>query len=406
MRIRTSLLWLPLFCTLGCDEGGGGSAPPDPQRPAQGPALASSVPAQGGVLASRWSPVRLTFSRPIAAGARFTSTCPGMTWSQAAAEVVGTFDPSAPPPLGATCTVSGRAKAADGTDGEAFSFSFGVPPAKTVISADIVSPTTLTVAGSPYLIEPSKAVRVVDAVLTLEPGVELEGTLTIAGTASVVAAGTETARIHVVGGGFVTEAAVASSHTFRYVDFHAALDDLVTSGAIEISHATFHCGGTPGWQHLVSVGSGAMTDSRMIGCAGVRARNAVFERNVVLGPADSQIVDPRIFYASFSSFSNNHVEGFGLHGAAYATQRTIQISDAASLGRCRGNSFVGFGSSGIQGSGAGLSGAVDLSGNWWGTTDTGTIQTYLADSRDDAQLPYTFVVEPVLAAPDPATPTP
>jgi hypothetical protein len=311
----------------------------------------------------------------------------------------------APPAFGTTCTVSGQVAGVDGPPGTAFSFSYTTSPAKTVISSDISTPTTLDAAGSPYLVDSSKVLYVDNATLTIEPGVEFEGTLKLIGTASVMAIGTADARIRIVKGGFSgtlyagpPSMGTASSHAFVNVDFVEALNDIITSGAISIEHTTFFCGGVG----LVSIGTGHMTDSRMVGCPGIRGQGVVFERNTVLRPTYVLILDPRPDFATFSSFSNNYVEGSGSYS-------NFTVSGAAELGTCKLNSFINFGPKAFQAGGGGdavLTGTVDLSENWWGTTDAAVIGTYLWDSTDDSQLPYTFSVEPVLAAPDPATPTP
>ena len=45
-------------------------------------------------------------------------------------------------------------------------------------------------------------------------------------------------------------------------------------------------------------------------------------------------------------------------------------------------------------------------GNWWGTTDIGTIEGMIYDRNDDSDSASTIPFEPFLTAPDPLTPDP
>jgi hypothetical protein len=369
-----------------------------------GPALIDSIPISGANGVDRWTPsIRLTFSLPVGPAPTLSCACFPVAWSVSGNQVVGqVVSGSAPPTLGASCSISGQVAGVDGLLGPAFNVSFTVTSATTIIAADITAPTTLTAAGSPYLVDPTKVLYLNDAALTLEPGVDVEGSLKLLGSATVTAVGTANARIRVVNGGFASDAVLTSAHRFSFVDFIYADDAIVTSGPISIDHSTFTCGPSYPQASTVSIGSGSMTDSRMDGCAQIVSDAAVFERNVVLQPSYFLVIDPRYgSYASFSSFSNNYVDGYGSSGGLH----NITVQDAGSFGLVRGNSFIGFGPKAITGS-TSLSGAVDLSGNWWGTSDLASIASFLVDGTTESRFHFTFTVQPVLTAADPATPMP
>jgi hypothetical protein len=373
-----------------------------------GPKLIASSPLEGATDVLRWDRIVLTFSKPIRSDITVTNDCGAMQWTVSGVEASGVLQPGpTPPSLGSICTLSGQAMGVDGVAGASFTRSFSLSHAKTLIASDILVDTTLTKDRSPYVIDSSKVLYVKEATLTLEPGVELEGRLNLIGAASVQAVGTPEEPINIVLGGFFGRSELASGHTFKHVNFNAAVNDILTSGVIAIEDAKFSCASDPSASGLVSVGRGHMTDSLVDGCAGVRGQGIVFERNIVLRPTYFLIIDPRVFYASFTRFQNNYVEGYGTGGNVFYGPWGITISSAASLGTATKNSFIGFGPAAFGGGGGGdtsLSGDVDLSGNWWGTADPGSIQAFFYDSRNDSLLPYTFLFEPFLSAPDPGTP--
>lgn len=387
------VITLGAFVVLG--TGCGGSAG------STGPTLVTSDPPMNATGVSRWATVRLTFSAPIGTGSILRGSCVGnVAWKISGNEAVATHSPQYPPPLGGTCEAYGQADGADGTQGKTFSIAYTLAPAKTLIASDITVPTTLTLAGSPYLIDSSKTVYLNNTALTIEPGVDLDGNLHLLGSPSITAIGTPDSRIHIVNGGFIGNGLGPSgspTSRFAYVELDNASESF--NGSVQIEHSKIYC--DPSASQGVALGTGYMTDSMLFGCHSISSSGAQFDRNIILHPTYYLMVLPSCA-ASFSSFTNNYVEGFG-------PSYSITVGDGSALGVFKGNSFINFGPKAFNGGGgcgASTRGNIDLSGNWWGTTDRPTIGTYLWDSGDDSQLPYTFVVEPILLAPDPATPTP
>jgi PKD repeat protein len=138
--------------------------------------------------------------------------------------------------------------------------------------------------------------------------------------------------------------------------------------------------------------------------SGAEVYNCSFRRNYFgarMGYSES-IIYPRI-YVRFSTFTNNDV---GFHG--YLSAKNSFISNKVGVISTAGDSIANNNiCNNTDYNLKFLYGYTDwsFSGNWWGTTNTSTIDKYIFDVWDEANL-YEAKYKPILTSPVNITPTP
>jgi hypothetical protein len=363
--------------------------------------LLSTVPQPGGVN-DRWADLHFTFSAPVdwTALVYVDCTSPGCRtphvpyrFTSNGVDVVGT--PIMPPEFGQTYSLIVAPLATNPTIASNIGFSWTTAPPVTTVTADVTADTTFTIAGSPYFVASGVLVK---AALTIQPGVEVSGDLVASGAGSVTAIGLPSSHVR------ISNSIFNAPGRLSYVDMPGA----ISVSAKDVDHARIDGANIVGPGVLRMDISGSLTDSRVAGVI-VRTLGPDTERNVFLGSTvqlggDFGIIahrtdpNPATRWPAGTRFVNNYVDWFGGPGAAYSgigTVFSVQASDAT----IRGNSFVRLDAGRAQ---PATGAAADLSGNYWGTTDSAACAGYFANGYGGA-VPN---VAPLLAAPDPTTPTP
>ena len=281
------------------------------------------------------------------------------------------------------------------------STQLGMAATGTQVSGTIYDNTTWTIANSPYIVS-SEVIILANATLTIEPGVSVVSNFLVGGKAmfqvrgNLIAKGTPDNRITFNGGGN----AIIFNPYYSTADSFLDLDYCVFSNASNfyapIDYQLPYQVPQPGHFNL--------THSEIT--------NVLFSSYIYM-PSKNDFVKYNIFNNSGGFIIDN-----GNGGCVFIEYNLFngkgQICGAGeSLNKTfvRQNTFAnmhgiiltlgsGIPRPGMDATYAGLNATL----NYWGTTDTSTIEAMIYDKKDDVTL-YSYIPYlPILVAPDPNTP--
>jgi hypothetical protein len=290
-----------------------------------------------------------------------------------------------------------------------FSSTFTTESIGTQVTNNLSGNVAWTIAGSPYYIPSGSTVYMLDgATLSIEPGVEVIGTLFGLTTNNFVTAiGTNSQHIRCASGSFIgingsymycdflgfnPATTMTSEHPagegnfdLCYIDLNNYLDPLigiistVNVGSKTMSNCTLYLNG----ESFVKITSGTI-------------KQCYFDylrfSNNDLGQG--------------SSFTNNYIKGNG--SSPSIMQINVDYLRANPTYTISKNTFDKFQPGTITAFNWTTSTPQTdyvLAGNYWGTTDTSVISASIRDHTTDVGNPLTVQWTPILSAPDPLTPS-
>lgn len=399
----------PVTPDPGTPDAGGNNPP---QQPAA-LTLVSSVPADGASnIPARTTTFTLNFSEPVnpaTFGVTLTQadgTNVRTSWTVTGSTATVTVDAARLAfATGYKIALPDAIRSVAGGSFNARTLAFTTQPVGTNVTADLTEDTTFTLAGSPYVFDSPQHVYLVGSTtrtvtLTVEPGVEVYGELLLSGNALVRAQGTESAPVYFVDGAFIQLFSRAPSFTELSTFSHCVFQSFLpmggwsdVRGAAGISHARISFPGSQYADAYFDLGAGYLEDSLLTftHAKGIRGSQARIERNAIAATA-GVLFDTDRGWSSYSKINNNHIDG----------TRTTFLA-RGSLAPMLGNTFANVQANSIVSS-VGTT-EINLSGNYWGTTDLAAIATRIFDKYDDATR-CLVKVAPVLTAPADATPVP
>ena len=227
----------------------------------------------------------------------------------------------------------------------------GIPPkGPTNVSGSIVSPTTWTLPGSPYIVKGDVTVKS-GVTLAIEPGVEVkfDGNyqLNVAG-GTLSAVGTSTQPIK-----FTSNKTTPAKGDWQYIFLNSSTNSVIKYATVEYS------------LYGINIYNGSPT-----------IQNNIIQNNTNTGLY--------IDYSSASSITSNTITGnkYGvqLRTASSASFPQPNINYNSIFGNTTYELF-------IQSSSNFSSKIINCENNWWGTTDTNQIASKIYDKTDNSNLP-------------------
>ena len=293
----------------------------------------------------------------------------------------------------------------------------------TELSGNITTNTTLDPSGNPYYININNYCNIVNAMLTLSPGVELHGEIVLKGTATLTTIGTQALPI-ILADGVIGYSGNQSALNFQYCIFSnfELYNGLYSNVATTINYCTgslygisLGLNGTISNSNLIISGSGvAPNNNELSGPGGIYGTGILLQGNILNFPQVGTGGAAPLAVGQGTSYTQitNNVFQFPAtnlyHGVLFSV-----TDPTTSLNMVKGNSFLTYPNSGgaepldvvgVSGSGIASPITMDWSGNYWGTTNDTIIRSLIMDATVSPNLMITIGIDPILTVPDPNTP--
>jgi len=250
----------------------------------------------------------------------------------------------------------------------------------------ISASTTLSLAGSPYTLTSNVQVAY-GATLTIEPGVVLDGQgrrIEVFGSLAAVGTANQPVTFH---GARLVPGANAPSQPFSITLQHALVDGGSIYGAT--GNAVY--------------GSLVLRDSRLVG---------VQDYFYVWYPVADCWIERNVF-VSCGGFSTGSTDGVKIHvrnnvfhdqTTAYAVENWAAYSTSEAIVEL--NSFLSTDRVALSLPTGYTSAKLTATNNYWGSTSVASINAMIFDQNDDLGSNAVITYQPILTAPDVATPDP